>query len=142
MLYQKSHFSTWALEEISALCSLFIYHSPSAGSWAEQKGWALIKNKEHLQDPGFTSSPHGTVRPMWVDRNEHVPNSCALKQPPQCVSHSKDGVSPLTTFCLYHWQELRETRHAQEGPADHSLRATLTSCPQHLVFLQQTERMG
>lgn len=97
-------------------------------------GNGLIKNKGHLQDAGFRSSPGGTVRPTQVDRNKHVPKSCAPKQSPQRVPHSKNGVSPLAIFCLYHWGELRDARYVQEGPSDHGLRTTLTaitSCPQH-----------
>lgn len=111
-----------------------ITHFPALYSQAEQKEWVLNKNKEHLQDPGFTSSPRETARPIQLDRNEHVPNSHAPKQAPQHISHSKDGVSPITTFSLYHWWELRDARHAQEGPSDHKLRATLTAimpCPQY-----------
>lgn len=68
VLYQKSHCSTQALEEISASSSLLIYHSPSSMHWmARQSKRILINNKEHLQDPGFTPSPRGTARPIQMD---------------------------------------------------------------------------
>lgn len=68
VLYQKSHCSTQALEEISASSSLLIYHSPSSmHCTARQSKRILINNKEHLQDPGFTPSPRGTARPIQMD---------------------------------------------------------------------------